>query len=357
MSRSEKNSKNKAKIWIILLVAIIIIAGIVLAVKVANDKKGTDSKAQDETKQTSAENKPEKQLKIVDVNSTSRPYAVMINNNHAAWPQCGVQDAYIVYEIIAEGGITRMMALYKDQDTAKIGSIRSSRHYFLDYANENDAIYVHWGASPQAYSKLGSMDSLDGIALEGSVFFRDRTLNRDYEHTGFTSMENVKSYAERQGYTRPTNKDLLLNYSVDEIDMASIENAEVANEVDIRYSDYHTTSYEYDEENKVYKRSMSGRANVDLETGEQYTAKNIIIYKVRNYTLNDGEGKGRQELDNIGNGEGYFVTGGYVIPITWEKSSHNEQTVYKYENGEELKVNDGNTFIQICPTNAEIGIN
>lgn len=357
MSRSEKNSKNKAKIWIILLVAIIIIAGIVLAVKVANDKKGTDSKAQDETKQTSAENKPEKQLKIVDVNSTSRPYAVMINNNHAAWPQCGVQDAYIVYEIIAEGGITRMMALYKDQDTAKIGSVRSSRHYFLDYANENDAIYVHWGASPQAYSKLGSMDSLDGIALEGSVFFRDRTLNRDYEHTGFTSMENVKSYSEKQGYTRPTNKDLLLNYSVDEIDMASIENAEVANEVDIRYSDYHTTSYEYDEENKVYKRSMSGRANVDLETGEQYTAKNIIIYKVRNYTLNDGEGKGRQELDNIGNGEGYFVTGGYVIPITWEKSSHNEQTVYKYENGEELKVNDGNTFIQICPTNAEIGIN
>ena len=356
MSKTEKTKKKKMTIiGIGSILIIIIVLGAVLAVKFTNDKDENTGNTVD-TQGTVEPNKPEKTLKIVDENSTSRPYAVMINNNHAAWPQCGVQDAYLVYEIIAEGGITRMMAIYKDQDTAKIGSIRSSRHYFLDYANENDAIYVHWGASPQAYSKLGSMDSLDGIALENSVFFRDKTLKRDYEHTGFTSMEKVKEYSEKQGYTRPTNKDLLLNYSVDEIDMANIENTKSANEVNIRYSDYHTTSYEYDEENKVYKRSMSGKANVDLVTGEQYTAKNIIIYKVRNYTLNDGEGKGRQELDNIGSGEGYFVTGGYVIPITWEKTSHSGQTVYKYENGEELKVNDGNTFIQICPTNATINI-
>ena len=101
---------------------------------------------------------------------------------------------------------------------------------------------------------------------------------------------------------------------------------------------------------------MSGKPNVDLETGEQYTAKNIIIYEVRNYTINDGENKGRQELDNIGSGTGYLVTGGYVVPITWEKSSHRGQTVYKYTNGEEIVVNDGNTFIQICPKNSEITI-
>lgn len=354
----EKSKKSNSRIiFIVALVLLIAIAGGVLAVKIMNNKE--DEKPGEEAQKTVAEgnNEPVKTLKIVDENSKSRPYAVMINNNHAAWPQCGVQDAYIVYEIIAEGGITRMMAVYKDQDTAKIGSIRSARHYFLDYANENDAIFVHWGGSPQAYSKLSSMNHLDGIALEGSVFFRDRTLNRDYEHTGFTSMENVKAYAEKQGYTRDTNKDLLLNYSVDEIDMSKIANAEETNDVTIRYSDYHTTSYEYDAENKVYKRSMSGKANVDLVTGEQYTAKNIIIYKVSNYTINDGENKGRQELDNIGKGTGYFVTGGYVIPITWEKTSHSEQTVYKYEDGTELQVNDGNTFIQICPTNANINFN
>jgi len=102
---------------------------------------------------------------------------------------------------------------------------------------------------------------------------------------------------------------------------------------------------------------MSGKTNVDLETGEQYTAKNIIVYKVRNYTLNDGENKGRQELDNIGSGTGYYISNGQAVSINWEKSSHSGQTVYKYANGEELTVNDGNTFIQILPADGEISIN
>ncbi len=354
-----KEKENKGTmIFLIIILAIIVVAAIILAMKIKGSKEKTQ--VAEEGKQAEIETvQPEqeiKKLKIVDEDSKSRPYAVMINNNHAAWPQCGLKDAYIVYEIIAEGGITRMMALYKDQDTAKIGSIRSARHYFIDYAQENDAIFVHWGGSPQAYNRLSSIASIDGIALEGTVFFRDRTLNRDYEHTGFTSMENVKKYAQSQGYTRDTDVDLLLKYSVDEINMAELEGAEDATSVDIEYSYYHSTSYEYDSENKVYKRSMSGTPNVDLETGEQYTAKNIIIYKVRNYTINDGEDKGRQELENIGSGSGYLVTGGYSVPIHWEKSSHSGQTVYTYENGEEIQVNDGNTFIQICPMNAEITI-
>lgn len=349
----KKNTNKSTKILIIILIAIIIIAGAILGIQIFT---GKDQKENTDMGNNNENMQEEKQVQIVDVNSKSRPYAVMINNNHAAWPQCGIQDAYLVYEIIAEGGITRMMALYKDQETAKIGSIRSARHYFLDYAQENDAIFVHWGGSPQAYSKLSSLDNIDGLALEGSVFFRDTSLNRAYEHTGFTSMEKVKEYAEKQGYTRETDKDLLLNYSAEEINMEEIEGSTKATKIDIEYSDYHSSSYEYDEENKTYKRSMSGKAHTDLETGEQYTVKNIIIYKINNYTLNDGENKGRQELENIGSGTGYLVTGGYVVPITWEKTSHSGQTIYKYQNGEEIIVNDGNTFIQICPTDSDITI-
>ena len=357
-----KGTKIAIIVFIIIIIALIA-AEAVFAMKILKDKEDKSELNNSESKIESTiepEVEPEKpKLQIVDEDSKSRPYAVMINNNHAAWPQCGIQDAYIVYEIIAEGGITRMMALYKDQDTAKIGSIRSARHYFIDYAEENDAIFVHWGGSPQAYKRISSsrISDLDGIALEGSVFFRDKTLKRDYEHTGFTSMENVKEYAEKHGYTRDTNKKLLLNYSVEEIDMSKLEGAEEATEIELKYSNYHTTSYEYDEENKVYKRSMSGKKNVDLVTGEQYTAKNIIIYQISNYTLNDGENKDRQEIKNIGTGKGYLVTGGYSVPITWEKTSHSEQTVYKYLNGEEIVVNDGNTFIQIVPTsNSKITI-
>ena len=349
--RTTTTKKGGAKLLIIILVLLIIIAGILLALKVLN--KGQEDVT---TGQIAEENKEEPQVQIVDVNSKTRPYAVMINNNHSAWPQCGLEDAYLVYEIVAEGGITRMMALYKDKLPEKIGSVRSSRHYFIDYAEENDAIYIHWGGSPQAYSRINTgIDNLDGIALEGTIFFRDKTLNRAYEHTGFVDLAKAKQTAESKGYTRDVEKDLLLNYSATEIDLNSITGVQSADDITLKYSDYHTTSYEYDEENKVYKRSMSGKANVDLETGKQYTAKNIIVYKVNNYTLG-GENKGRQELENIGSGSGYYISCGYAVPITWEKTSHSGQTVYKYENGEEITVNDGNTFIQIMPTTGTIKI-
>ena len=351
--RNNAGKRNGSKLLIIMLVVLIIIAGVLFALKVL-DKGQVETNANGEQIE---EKKEEPKVQIVDVNSKTRPYAVMINNNHSAWPQCGLKDAYLVYEIIAEGGITRMMALYKDKLPEKVGSVRSARHYFIDYAEENDAIFIHWGGSPQAYSRINKgINDLDGIALEGSVFFRDRSLRRDYEHTGFVDLAKVKEYADNKGYTRDTEKDLLLDYSATEIDLSTNEQAESANEITLKYSNYHTTSYEYDTTNKVYKRSMSGKANVDLETGEQYTAKNIIIYKVRNYTLNDGENKGRQDLDNIGSGSGYYISCGYAVPITWEKTSHSGQTIYKYQNGEEITVNDGNTFIQIMPSNGEITI-
>jgi len=351
-ARNIAAKKGKTKILIIGLIALILVAGSLLAIKIL-DKGETEPAANEQTQEV----KEEKQVQIVDVNSKTRPYAVMINNNHAAWPQCGLKDAYLVYEIVAEGGITRMMALYKDEYPIKVGSVRSARHYFIEYAQENDAIFVHWGGSPQAYSKLNSgIDNIDGIALEGSIFFRDRSLNRDYEHTGFVSLEKAKTYAQQNGYTRDTEKDLLLNYSAEEIDLSKNETVKIADSVELEYSDYHTTSYKYDTENKVYKRSMAGKANVDLETGEQYTAKNIIVYKVRNYTLNDGENKGRQELENVGSGTGYYISNGQAVSITWEKTSDSAQTVYKYTNGEELIVNDGNTFIQILPADGAIEI-
>lgn len=313
-------------------------------------KDGEELKINIEMKTNKREREDEENSKY---NTKSRPYAIMISNNHDSWPQCGIQDAYLVYEIIVEGGITRMMALYKDQEIAKIGSITSARSYFIDYAEENDAIFMHWGGSPQAYSRLDSIDSLDGIPLEGSIFFRDTSLNRALEHTRFADLKKAKEYGEQKGYNRDVNVKLLLNYCTKEIDMDAIPNAKPANSVTIKYSDNHLTSYEYDSENKVYNRSMSGEPNIDLNTGKQYTAKNIIAYKVRNYTSDD---KGRQELDNIGTGTGYYITEGKAIPITWEKYSHSGQTTYRYENGAELKVNEGNTFIQIYPVEYEISI-
>ena len=119
------------------------------------------------------EQKEEKKLKIVDLSSNTRPYAVMINNHPSARQNhAGLQDAYLIYEMIVEGGMTRYMAVFKDKDTAKIGSVRSSRHYFLDYAMENDAMYVHWGWSPQAQSDISTygINNINGAELENKIY-------------------------------------------------------------------------------------------------------------------------------------------------------------------------------------------
>ena len=98
---------------------------------------------------------------------------------------------------------------------------------------------------------------------------------------------------------------------------------------------------------------MSDTPHVDAVTGEQYTVKNIIITPIDTHTY---DSYGRLELDDIGSGEGYFITDGYAIPITWSKDSRSSQTVYKNMDGKEIKVNDGNTYIQITPPSEDVKI-
>jgi len=338
---------NWKRIGLTLFALVIIAVGIVFLFKGKNNISDNDK--------TEKPNEPAvpKKLQIFDEDSKSRPIAIMINNHHNAWPQSGLQDAYLVYEIMTEGGITRMLALFKDADTAKIGAIRSSRHYFLDYAMENDAIYTHFGWSPQAQSDIKSLGINNINGLYDSGFWRDTSLNRDYEHTAFTSIEKLKETATKKGYRMESDKDTLLNYSVDEINLNDMDKAMIANNVEIVYSNYQTSSYEYDETSKVYKRSMSGIKNTDLVTGKQYTVKNIITYQVKNYSM---DSYGRQDLENIGKGEGYYITNGYAVPITWEKKTRSGQTVYRHLDGSEIKVNDGNTYIQIQPVGQNLKI-
>ncbi len=327
-------------------IVFIILIGIGIYFLVTRESEGKEDK----------ENNPvvdqvDEGIKIVDVSSTSRPFAVMINNHDIARANhMGLQDAYIVYEMIVEGGITRLMAVFKDVNVENIGSVRSSRHYFLDYAMENDAYYVHWGWSPQAQSDISTyrINNINGLTYEGKYFIRKTELNVPYEHTGFTSTAMLNEAVKALNYRTETNKPLLLDYSADSVDYSSVDGVKDAKKVTIRYSNYMTTSYEYDEEAKVYKRFANGEVHKDAVTGKQYTAKNIITYQVANSAIAN-DNKGRQEFDNLGSGDGYLITEGKAIPIKWSKDKRENQTKYTYLNGDEIVVNDGNTYIQIQP--------
>lgn len=337
----------------ILFVIIFICLLGVFAYLLLTDKTKTEATDDKKVPEEIIEEVPK--LTIVNEDSTSRPYAVMINNLNAARPvQSGLQDAYIIYEMIVEGGITRMMALFKDADLSRIGAVRSARPYYLDYALENDAIYVHYGWSANAESDIQTLKVNNINGLYDLAFFRDNPLNIAYEHTAFTSTKLIEDIVTSKNYRIETNSELLLNYTTDVVDLSSLEGAIVANNVVIPYSDYMTSSYTYDSINKVYLRFANGVAHSDYVTGEQYSFKNIITYKIENYSI---DSYGRQALNNIGNGEGYYITNGYAVPITWQKDSRTSQTIYKLLNGTEIDINDGNTFIQIQPSIQELTIN
>lgn len=352
MKKQKNNKKVKVSV-IVATISIILVIGVALLLFLGSKKDSTLPKI---TKKNSSTPMIESNLKIVDLNSKTRPYAIMINNLGVARPlQSGLQDAMIIYEMIVEGGLTRYMAVFQDQNTERIGSIRSARHYFLDYALENDAIYVHHGNSPQAAADFKTLN-IDRISVDASkTGWRDKSLNVSTEHTLFTSIAKLNNGLGNKRKTR--NKDFLLNYSETPVDLSTKEGAIKANNIEITYSGSVKSSYEYDESAQNYKRSVNGKAHTDYVTKKQYTFKNIITYQVSNTSLNDGSGKDRQTLDNIGSGEGYYITNGYAVPITWSKSSRSSQTVYKYKDGTEIDVNDGNTFIQIQPKGKNLIIN
>ena len=344
-----KNKKIK-KEYLLIIIVLVVVALLGTLIYLTTSKKNKNNNENDNSTTTTTV----KKLNIVNEESKSRPYAIMINNVEGARKlQSGLQDAYMVYELMVEGGITRYLALFLDQTTERIGSIRSARHYYLDYALENDAIYVHHGYSPQAredWSKLG----VDRIEVnESTTGWRDKSASKTYEFTLFTNIEKLGKGIQSKRTER--NKDLLLNYSVDNIDISQMEGAIPANKVDIKYSSNTTTNYKYDTDNNIYLRSVNNKSQNDYVTGKQLTVKNIIVYKVK-YSNIQGDNKGRQNIDNVGNGTGYYISNGYAVPITWKKDSRSSATIYKYNNGKEIQVNDGNTFIQIMPDNQTLAI-
>lgn len=348
MGKGKRSStkKGKGKFLIVFLIMVIIVAGGILGYKIMKDRENSET--------TIDENGlivPIGQKSVNIFKGNDRPIAVMIDNHSDAWPQAGLQDAYMVYEIIVEGGETRLMALFKGANVEKIGPVRSARHYFIDYAMENDAIYTHFGQSPQAQSDLKkyNINDINGIAEDGTTFWRVK--DKAAPHNAVTSTEKLLASAKNKKYRTTSTEKSVLNYKADEI---NLEDGQGAISVTIPHSDKQTVKYVYDDTNKVYKRYARNNIQKDWTTGNAITTKNIIVTFCDNYTLSDSENKGRQGLKNIGTFDGYYITNGKAIKIKCIKNARDEKTTYQDLNGNVINVNDGNTFVNICPINSKV---
>ncbi len=280
-------------------------------------------------------------------NSNTRCMAVMIDNDKKARPQSGLENAFAVYEMVVEGASTRLMAIFKDCTATKVGPVRSSRHYFLDYALEHDPIYLHCGYSPKAQQDLKNLyihNLNELVSNNGKNFYRDT--QRKAPHNLYASLPGAIESVEGI-YNTTTEYATAFPYYSKDTDLASDA---VAQKITVPYFNSYSVSYEYDTDKKLYNRFINGEPHMSATDDAQLTAKNILIYKVKNYNLDNA---GRQELNTVGTGEGWYITDGKVISMMWNKPSRGARTEYYTSFGKPITFNPGNIYVQIIPVSSQ----
>lgn len=268
-----------------------------------------------------------------------RPLAVMIENESKARPQSGLDKADVVYEILTEGGITRFLALYLGNQCTEIGPVRSSRPYFLDFAMEYDGIYVHYGASTQAYTDLKKLklDAIDGI-YDTVTFWRDKS--RREPHNAYTESSRILTTSEKRGYIKTPDFEPW-QFS----DKEATPLGDPLNKMKLTYFNNYSVSYTYDDERKAYKRYINGKPHTDRTTQESIYVTNIIVQFLNTKVIDD---EGKLKIDTTGSGKAYYISHGYVQEIQWKKESRSGRTYYTVD-GKDLYFNPGNIWIQIMP--------
>jgi len=296
-------------------------------------------------------------LPVDEVTSTRRPVAIMINNIKQALPQLGISKAGIIYEALAEGGITRMLAVFDQyEDIPQIGSIRSARPYYLDLAQGLDAIFFHIGGSPAAYSALSSrtIDSVDFISgSNSSACWRDaeRKKNNGYEHSVLTSGERITKKIASAGFRNTRNDAYTEAFHF--ADNVSLDAGVPATKASVTFSNYKTGVFSYDAENDFYRVSQHGKAHIDAGVGAQLAVKNVFVLYINSYPVK-GDDKGRLAFDIVGSGKGKYITGGKAVDINWKKESPTHSFYYTNTDGTEVEVARGDSYVCIVPLNASV---
>jgi len=276
-----------------------------------------------------------------------RPIAVMINNDKRSLPQSGISKADIIFECEAEGGATRMMALFKSfRDVGIIGTVRSARDYFIDFAQIFDAVYIHAGGSPAAYEHIKDrrINNLDGVNMYlPDCFYRDpeRLKTSALEHTLVTSGDKLYDKINAFGY----RTELKESYepSLTFAEEAYVPEGESAEYIKIPRA--FPSEFNFDAQSGTYTHTQYGIVQSDKETETELYFDNVILLYVSQYPLNDD--KNRIAVDFTGSGKGYFISRGKYIPVTWSRDSRDGgMTVYDGM-GQSIELNAGKTFISI----------
>ena len=283
--------------------------------------------------------------------TNNRPIAIMINNTSKAVPQCGISKADLIYEIIAEGSVTRFMAIFHDlSDVDVLGPVRSVRPYFVRVAQNYGAYLSSAGGSDEAIDLIKSLglNYLNGIAGAGSYFYRDewRRANRGFEHSLMTTGEKLLKAIGNQKF-KTTMEDVDYGFHFDAEAMTTGESAQ---QITVWfYKNGKKTVMNYDETTGLYAMYQHGKDSVDGNDDSPIVFRNVVVLKAK---CKVKDSKGHLEVQTTGSGEGWFARDGKIIPIKWSRESNGDHFVYTDLDGNPISFGVGKSYIAIVPTDS-----
>ncbi len=285
-----------------------------------------------------------------------RPVSVMVNNIKKAWPQYGLSSADICYEIVVEGGITRIMAVFADyQSMPKVGSVRSVRHYFTDCSYPLNTIFVHWGGSDPGYDAITDrgINNIDGMALSKTAFVRDNQLKQQkgQEFSNFTSGELIQKGIDKKKYDVNGEADPGFQFAPE----GGVVGSAAATEVTVKFSGYATAYFDYDAATGKYLKSeaLTSKSNklnykekqIDKNNDQQIAVDNVFVL-FADVHLYAGSDK-LMDVEYQKGGSGYYISGGTYTGFNWSKASYKSPFQFKKTDGTELEVNPGTSWVCI----------
>jgi len=283
------------------------------------------------------------------------PIAVMIDDHPDARPQSGFNDASVVWQAPAEGGIPRYMLIFQDRIPPSVGPVRSARQYYIAWAAEWDAVYAHVGGSPQALQTLreqgrGQLVYNADEFRWGGVFFH-RTTDRFAPHNVYTTGKELWQLARRLGAKDKKMKPAW-RFTGDKHPLLRPQGGTITT-----VYPWNTITYKYDRATNTYRRSVSGeKRQMDRGRDQVVAPKNVIVMVMSFGRLNDGSRKNRLEAQIIGRGPAWIATNGKTIKGTWRKTSMTGPTRFFDAKGKLVRLTVGQTFVQVMPRGSKITI-
>ncbi|MEK4427215.1 DUF3048 domain-containing protein [Solibacillus sp. FSL K6-1523] len=275
---------------------------------------------------------------------TTRPIVATINNHPLARPQSGLAQADVVYEMLAEGDVTRFLALYQSKIPQSIGPIRSARSYFIDIAKGLDAFYLAHGYSPEAKSMLDKrvVEGINGMQYDGIYF--NRSSERKAPHNSYISGENVVAGAEKIGASLLYQKKVSYPFYEGE---DSVKIGTQASEVAINYSTNgkFNSQYVFDSETNRYARFSANVQTIDYVTQQPIELANVLFFEMPHQII-DNEGRRAINIKNGGNA--YVFQSGMMREVKWK--NEDGFLVAIEEDGSEVKLVPGQTWVHFVPT-------